>query len=215
MGTLIVKKEKWEIDWGVYNKWINDFIYLQPGFPPLLTIRGAFPVFDYTQTNANLSGTDWSMIYRINNHLTAGAKLSLLRAFDLKAKTWLIQMPSDRYESDLEYSFADGKRTKQPYVKIIFQHVTRQQRVPPRGNIEVKDVLGNVTMKSDYIDPPAAYSLVNFEAGTGLESKTHKIDIVFNVFNALNVSYRDYMNAFRYFSLDRGRNISLKIKYSL
>jgi iron complex outermembrane receptor protein len=215
MGTLIVKKEKWEIDWGVYNKWINDFIYLQPGFPPLLTIRGAFPVFDYTQTNANLSGTDWSMIYRINNHLTAGAKASLLRAFDLKAKTWLIQMPSDRYESDVEYSFADGKRTKQPFVKIIFQHVTRQQRVPPTGNIKVKDVLGNVTMKSDYIDPPAAYSLVNFEAGTGLESKTHKIDIVFNVFNALNVSYRDYMNAFRYFSLDRGRNISLKIKYSL
>jgi len=26
------------------------------------------------------------------------------------------------------------------------------------------------------------------------------------------MSYRDYMNAFRYFALDRGRNLSLKIK---
>lgn len=215
MGSLIVKKEKWEIDWGIYNKWINDFIYLKPGFPPLLTIRGAFPVFDFTQTNANLSGTDFNLNYKINNHLTAGAKASLLRAFDLNANTWLIQMPADRYESELEYSFADGKKTKQSYIKMIFQHVTRQQRVPPTGNIEVKDARGNISMKSDYIDPPAAYSLVNLEAGTGLDIKARKVDLVFNVYNAFNASYRDYMNAFRYFSLDRGRNISIKIKYSL
>jgi iron complex outermembrane receptor protein len=70
-------------------------------------------------------------------------------------------------------------------------------------------------MKSDYIDPPAAYSLVNMEAGTGLDIKSHKLDLVFNVYNIFNVAYRDYMNAFRYFSLDRGRNISIKLKYSL
>jgi iron complex outermembrane receptor protein len=87
--------------------------------------------------------------------------------------------------------------------------------VPPTGNIEVKDARGNISMKSDYIDPPAAYSLVNLEAGTGLDIKARKVDLVFNIYNAFNVSYRDYMNAFRYFSLDRGRNISIKIKYSL
>jgi iron complex outermembrane receptor protein len=39
-----------------------------------------------------------------------------------------------------------------------------------------------------------------------------KIDVVFGVTNLFNVAYRDYINAFRYFTLDRGRNISLKIK---
>ena len=113
LGTLIVNKEKWEAEWGVYQKWINDFIYLKPTYPPLLTIRGAFPAFEYAQTNAMLTGSDLSLSYKINNHLSAQGKGSILRAFDRNAKTWLIQMPADRYETSLEYLFADGKKRKQ------------------------------------------------------------------------------------------------------
>jgi iron complex outermembrane receptor protein len=50
------------------------------------------------------------------------------------------------------------------------------------------------------------------EAAAGIEMMKRKVDFVFGVSNLFNVSYRDYMNAFRYFALDRGRNISLKIK---
>jgi iron complex outermembrane receptor protein len=62
--------------------------------------------------------------------------------------------------------------------------------------------------------PPPAYGLVNFEAAAGMEVLKRKVDVVFGVSNVFNVAYRDYMNAFRYFALDRGRNISLKIKMS-
>jgi iron complex outermembrane receptor protein len=47
-----------------------------------------------------------------------------------------------------------------------------------------------------------------------MELLKRKVDVVFGVSNVFNVAYRDYMNAFRYFALDRGRNISLKIKMS-
>jgi iron complex outermembrane receptor protein len=60
--------------------------------------------------------------------------------------------------------------------------------------------------------PPPAYGLVNFETAAGMELMHKKIDVVFGITNLFNVAYRDYMNAFRYFALDRGRNISLKIK---
>jgi iron complex outermembrane receptor protein len=121
-------------------------------------------------------------------------------------------MPSDRYEADLNYVFIDGKRLKQPSIKISYQYVTEQKRVPPTGNIKVVNPSGQESMESDYMSPPPAYGLVNFEAASSMELMKKKIDVVFGITNLFNVAYRDYMNAFRYFALDRGRNISLKIK---
>jgi iron complex outermembrane receptor protein len=123
-------------------------------------------------------------------------------------------MPSDRYEADLSYVFVDGRKLKQPSVKIAYQYVTEQKRVPPTGNIKVVSQTGQESMESDYMAPPPAYGVVNFEAAAGMEVLKRKVDVVFGVSNVFNVAYRDYMNAFRYFALDRGRNISLKIKMS-
>mgnify|MGYP006273286953 FL=1 len=92
---------------------------------------------------------------------------------------------------------------------------SQQKRVPPTGNIEVKDAFGNVSMQSDYIPPPKAYSLVNIEANSGWMVKKKRVDLIFSITNLFNTSYRDYMNSFRYFSLDRGRNISIKLKVPL
>jgi iron complex outermembrane receptor protein len=121
-------------------------------------------------------------------------------------------MPSDRVELDLEYEFVDGKKLTQSSVKIGLQHVAEQRRVPPTGNIEVAEPNGAVSMRSDYMAPPPAYSLVNLEASTNLVLPRRTVGFVFAIDNVFNTRYRDYMNAFRYFSLDRGRNISLKIK---
>lgn len=215
MGSLVYSSPKWEIEWGVYQKEIDGFMYLKPGYPFLLTIRGAFPVFDYAQTRASLSGTDLSVGYDVSAHWTVQLKGSLLRAYDQTAKTWLIQMPSDRYEAEVSYVFTDGKLLKQPTIKLYLQHVTRQTRIPPTGNIKVVDANGMESMQSDYLPPPPAYTLVNLEASTGLIKKNNSIDVVAGVTNLFNVAYRDYMNAFRYFALDRGRNISLKLKLTL
>lgn len=212
MGNLLYNDNQWEIDFGIYHKRINDFIYLKPTYPPLLTIRGAFPAFDFAQTDASLTGADVNVGYKFNNHLRTQMKASLLRAFDLGQQTWLIQMPSDRYEVDLNYTFIDGKKLKQPSLRIGYQYVTEQKRVPPTGNIKVVDQNGQSSMESDYMVPPPAYGLVNFEAGAGIELMKKKVDFILGVTNLFNISYRDYMNAFRYFALDRGRNISLKIK---
>ena len=212
LGNLLYNNSKWEIDFGVYNKVISDFIYLKPTYPPLLTIRGAFPAFDFAQTDAVLTGSDINIGYKFNNHLQSHVKASILRAFDRRQNTWLIQMPSDRYEADLNYVFVDGRKIKQPSIKLSYQYVTEQKRVPATGNIKVINQNGQESMESDYMAPPPAYGLTNFEAAAGIELMKKKIDVVFGVTNLFNVAYRDYMNAFRYFALDRGRNISLKIK---
>lgn len=215
LANLVFNKEKWDVEAGIYNKEISNFIYLKPVYPALLTIRGAFPAFLYAQTDAALSGADVSVGYAVNRHLKTKVKSSLLRAYDKSAKTWLIQMPADRYETEIEYLFVDGKKLKNQSLRASFQHITQQKRVPPTGNIKVKDASGVEVMQSDYMMPPPAYSLVNLEYFTSLEILATRIECILGVNNLLNTSYRDYMNAFRYFALDRGRNLSIKVKILL
>jgi iron complex outermembrane receptor protein len=155
---------------------------------------------------------DLRLAYRLTNHFQTHVKGSVLRAYNSTEKTWLIQMPSDRFEADLEYSFVDGKKWKQSSIKFGLQHVTEQTHVPPTGNIKVTDAAGIVKMQSDYMVPPPAYTLFNAEAATAIDVRKRRMELVLSATNLFNVSYRDYMNAFRYFSLDRGRNIAIKIK---
>jgi iron complex outermembrane receptor protein len=212
MAGVQYASEHLMIDVGVYLKMIDDFIYLKPTYPPQLTIRGAFPSFEFDQTNARLSGIDLNISYLFGHHIKWTGKASLLRAYDRTADDWLIQMPADRMENSLEYLFSDGKTWKQSYVRVSLINVAKQTRVPDSGNIEISKPDGSVSMESDYSPPPDAYALVSLEAGTDIYLKGRPISVILGVSNLFDTRYRDYMNAFRYYADDMGRNISLRIK---
>ncbi|MFN8245065.1 MAG: TonB-dependent receptor [Ferruginibacter sp.] len=207
-----LKQGRWDIDLGVYAKWISDFIYLEPVYPPQLTIRGAFPSFRYTQTNARLTGIDASVAYEVTHHINWNARASILRAWNRRAGEWLIQMPADRYETELSYDFHNGKQFRESYMKLSVQHILKQTRVPVTGNIELQNPDGTKYLASDYAPPPPAYTLLNIEAGTQLAVAKHIISLTLSVNNLLNTRYREYMNAFRYYADEMGRNISLRMK---
>ncbi len=195
-----------------YQKWISDFIFLSPTFPPQLTIRGAFPVFSYSQTKASLQGVDADARYEITHHIVAAAKMSLLYAKNKNTNEWLVQMPSNRYEADVTYSFNNTNIFKQSSLKLSMQHVAQQKRVPTTGAIELQDAMGNKYYAADYILPPNAYTLFGIEMASSIKVKDNDWGLVLVVSNVLNKAYREYLNAFRYFSDDAGRNISIKIK---
>ncbi|NJO24949.1 MAG: TonB-dependent receptor [Bacteroidia bacterium] len=209
---LSFNRNRWSVDIGIYTKLINDFIYLEPTYPPQLTIRGAFPSFKFSQTNARLSGTDISVAYEISHHISWAGKASILRAWNRKANDWLIQMPADRFENELGYTFRNGKFFKESYLKLNAQNVLKQNRIPADGPIEITKPDGSVIKASDYAPPPGAYMLFGFEAGTEISMGKHNFFLIIGVSNLFNKVYRDYMNAFRYYCDDMGRNISLRIK---
>jgi iron complex outermembrane recepter protein len=208
-ANLVFNNSKWDIDAGAYIKQIDGFIYLEPTFPPELTIRGAFPSFRYSQTNARLHGFDVSAAYNLDAHWNTSVKASILRAWNKETKNWLIQMPADRYEAQVTYNFTNFKKLNETYLSLSSVYVLRQTRVPAAGNIEVP---GSTSKQSDYLAPPPAYFLLNVEAGTKLKMKHNNWNLILAVTNLTNLAYRDYMNAFRYFSDEMGRNISLRLK---
>ena len=191
------KDSSFSFDLTLYSNYINGFINLVPSVPPTLTLRGAYPTFRFIQTNAWLTGADISIEKTISPAFQASMKASLLLPRDIKAKTWLQQMPSQRLEGDLTWFFRSG-HPKQSFVTANVLWVTRQTLVPENSN--------------DYLPPPPGYLLTNFEYATLLHINKKHLNFAFSIYNLFNVRYRDYMNRFRYFNDEAGRNFVMRIK---
>lgn len=185
----------------VYHNRIDDFIYQQPKpDDPVLTIVGAFPLIRFEQTDALLKGLDASVEYHLFHNFLVSSRLSLLRAKNKKTNDWLILMPADRWRNELAYNFKNGNRFADTYIsaEAIF---TFAPRVP-------SDVNG----KQDYKVPPGEYTLVNLNASTTVGLFNTRVTLGIGVRNLFDKAYRDYMNTFRYYADEMGRNFIIRLK---
>ena len=195
----------------LYNNYINNFIFLSPTGRPALTIRGAFPEFIYTQTDSRFQGFDFNGIVQIAKNLSLNSKISYLKAQDLSNNQALIQIPANRWENTLRY---DWKKTS---VSITNLYVAKQNRVPTKiifTEIPSSEIIFT-EYGGDFAPPPAAYSLWSASASQQFAINTKQsLNISLTINNLLNTSYRDYLNRFRYFADEIGRNIAFRAKYS-
>jgi iron complex outermembrane recepter protein len=182
---------------GVYYNYIHDFIYQEPVQPATLTVRGAFPTFVYKQVDAQFMGVDMAFAWEVTHHLAWNAKASIVRAQNLTTDQPLIYIPPDRFESGLTFTFTGGKYIHTPSVGLSGVITRRQDRFPAGV---------------DYALPPAAWALLNAEAGGTLVLGKFTMDLGLGAYNLTNTRYRDYMNRFRYYADEMGRNYSLRVK---
>jgi len=179
-----------------YHNQLNGFIYLRPTLPPALTIKGAFPVFRYEQVNARFSGMDLFVNYKLKPYLHLTLKGAIVRAFNQSEKTFMVGIPADRAEPGITY-LKEFSKARKLVCNISVPLVRTQDRVETN---------------SDYVAPPKGYVLVNAQISYTFLIRKQNIDLSLEFNNLLNQSYRDYMNRFRYFADETGRNIGLKIK---
>lgn len=176
----------------------NNFIYLEPQEVPQLTIRGAFPAFHYQQANARISGLDWSLTYEFLPRLSFSSQGAIIRAWNKDIQDYLIFMPADRFEQALGYQLAE-KDDKEiaPYVRLSMINVLEQKRVPAN---------------SDYTAPPPGHTRFNLEAGYTFYWNKQTLNLGLSIYNLFNTRYREYLNRFRYFTDEIGRNVALRVK---
>ena len=184
----------------VYYIDFQNYIYLKPFKPPTLTIRGAFPTFIYDQVAAHYYGWDFLGELSITKNLDWSIKSSIVRAFNKETSEFLVFIPADRIESELRLNIPNIKKEKNTFIGIGVQWVAKQWRVDA---------------DLDYVPPPDAYQLVFLKAGTRLWLGNQAINLALRINNLFNTGYRDYLNRYRYFADDLGRNISLKINIPL
>ncbi|TAG74875.1 MAG: TonB-dependent receptor, partial [Runella slithyformis] len=151
------------------------------------------------QTRAVFAGIDLTTEYAFSAKFKHQAKLSYLRAYDQQNDDFLVLIPANRSENTLNYNFGTILKSHDTFVSLTHLWVAEQRRVPPN---------------SDFAPPPPAYHLWTVQTGgTFKVSKSRALDWGLSVQNALNTPYRDYLNRFRYFALDQGRNVSLRLKW--
>ena len=196
---LHCKYETWTLEARVYHQFLEGFIYgaLQPA--PRLTIRGAFPLLLYQQHDASLYGTAIAWGYRPWSWLDYRAQLSLLRTWNEELQQPLSNIPADRIKQQLQLRW-QLPRTPTT-VRITHKFVDRQERYPDGLDLSA---------------PPLAYHLFGLAlSAESWEVGRSRCQLSVGIDNLFNRRYRDYLNGFRYFADESGRNIWLRIEWLL
>jgi len=210
-GTLTYANDVFSSTIESYYNTINDFIYIEPNGTEQ-TIRGAFPVWEYKQTNATLFGFDITLNYNFNKLWNVSNTSSYIKGDDTKNKRPLIDIPAFKTITSINFEKENWSGFKS---SITSEFVAKQSRYP-NNNFEQFIPSTGTNVLIDISTPPRAYHLLHF-ASSIILNKQNSTPIVLgiNVNNIFNTSYRDYLNRLRYFTGDIGRNVmlSLKINY--
>lgn len=189
----------------VYYQRVHDYIFLDPQDEIRLTIRGAFPVFRYEQTDAVIYGLDMNTGYDFSQSLNAQLKASYIKGQDKTSDIPLIYIPANNISAHIKYEFAKSIKLgihslENITLELEDQYVFRQNNLLP---------------EQDFSPSPDAYNLLEFRVAADLQLQKTRWRCSIKINNLLNTEYRDYLNRQRYFADDLGRNVilSLGIKF--
>ncbi len=206
--SYLFENDKFNLTLDSYFNRINNFIFLKP-VGTEATLRGAFPVWEYTKTDANLFGLDANVDYYLNEAFTFNLQSSYIYGQNLDENLPLIDMPSFRLSSTIFYSKEEWSDFN---VSLNYVFVAEQNRYPDY-NFETYIASTNTFELVDISTPPPAYNIFNFQAGMTFKVfNKNELNVLARVDNIFNTSYREYLNRLRYFADDTGRNISIQLQ---
>lgn len=186
----IIEHKRFYLGYEIVAKYIDGFINLVPGKEPVLTIRGAFPSFYFTQQNAWIYGCIYNLRYNIDSNFSLRIRGNMLNGYNAGSKNYLNQMPP--YDGRVEIQY----ERKSFQIKLFGDYTLKQSRHND---------------SSDYLPPPPSYFLLGLEINQSVKIKDFEMRWAISVSNALNATYRDYLNRFRYYTDAQGRNIQLRL----
>ncbi|WP_324067953.1 MAG: TonB-dependent receptor [Flavobacterium sp.] len=226
LGDLRLEKEQaykfnttFKKDWKLFqvqlNPFINrisNFIYLQPiGFET--TIRGAFPVWEFKQTEALLTGFDVNTKWTISNHFSHELGLAYVNGQNLSTDKYLIDMPPFVINNKIQYK---NESWFNLVAELKSELVFRQNHFP-NYNFETNIIVNNALtpVLVDISSPPKGYHLLHFYSEMTFKiNKKNSLTTSFSVQNIGNTTYPDYLNRQRFFVDEMGRNIQIQLKFN-
>lgn len=206
------QNDKFTFSLSPYLHYIQDFIYLNAS-EIRLTIRGAFPVYTYTQTDTRFWGLDFESKYHFYKNISAEVQGSFLQVEDLRYNQKLPWIQPNQMRYHIKYNLVLDKKIENFYLNLGLLQAFRQNRAPEALQ-DLNSIPENSVNNFDFAEVPASYWLWNIGIGLDLKlRKSQKLGFYLNIENLLNTGYRNYMNRFRYFADELGRNFNLNIQY--
>lgn len=196
------QSNKFSFEATAHYAYINNYIYLKPTLLYRETRVGQLLEFAYTQTNASFYGMDLNADYQLSKAVNVIAKGSAVNGFNETFQDFMVFIPPYRGEVAARWQpqFATFLKNNAVYGQITGSFTATQTRVNPN---------------SDFVPPPQGYALAALELGADVAIGKQLININFQINNIFNTSYREYMNRYRYFADEPGRNFIVRVKIPL
>jgi iron complex outermembrane receptor protein len=192
-----------------YLSYSKDYVLAQPaGFEQ--TIRGAFPVWEFSPINSIFKGIDIDFVYQINDNIKLKNNISWVEAKDFNSKKHLVNIPPLVVNNEIEFSSEKFKK----FNAIIGNKFVNKQNLFPNNN-SITSVIENGKKVDKIVDistPPDAYNIFNLNFNWGpYNFVSSNFYLGLSIDNLTNKSYRNYLNRLRFYSDEIGRNILLQI----
>lgn len=211
--------KNFQLDAAFYVNYIFNYIFLKP-MGVTQNIRGTYPYFRYTQTDALFTGADLAGSWKAGKRWSVNPKATWLWVSDVRNNDYLVFIPPNRYDISIRYDVSKIKHMKNFFVETKVKYTAHQYRAPRTITVrEFSDAIENgtdplqgSTANFDFMDAPPAYWLWSVSAGISAPGKKMHYDFRVAAENLLNTAYREYTNRFRYYADDIGSNFLLSIK---
>lgn len=207
-GTYNFQNSKTNVVIEAFYNFVNNYILIEPTGTEQ-TLRGAFPVWNYRQSNAKLFGVDLTATYQLSEQFSFINKSSFIKGYEASNNRPLIDIPAVRTINSITFKKPNWNNFN---TALTSEYVFTQNEFPD-NNFEQFIASEDRFVLVDVSTPPAAYHLLNWNAAVDFKlNEKSNLNVSLNVNNIFNTSYRDYINRLRYFADDLGRNVMLQLK---
>ena len=208
-ATAEYKSTFWGVSLNPYLNSISNFILLEPTEVEF-TIRGAFPVWSYRQTDAMLAGMDLSGYFNWMPQLTSRHQFSLVKGRDREREEPLINMPPARFTNSVLFNKTKWNNFQ---LELESDYVFRQNEFPEDIQVFSPEQGGEVLLQIN--TPPDAYHLFNLNSSVDFDlGNSQALAVSLTARNVFNTRFRDYLDRLRYFADSQGINMILNIKFT-
>ncbi len=207
--SAVIHRQHQHFHWSIapYFNYLEGFILLEPAGVEQ-TIRGAFPVWEYRQTDARLWGVDAQLDVDWGEKFSSQHGASYVHGQDLQEERPLINMPPVEIRNRLSYQAGN-----QLEFGLESRYNLEQNRYPD-NNFQAFLPEADEFREVDISTPPAGYHLVSIQASKQFELGGYRLETGLTVNNLFNTSYRNYLDRLRFYGDQTGTSLQFSLKFN-
>ncbi|MBA3554080.1 MAG: TonB-dependent receptor [Gemmatimonadales bacterium] len=176
---------------GVFANYIDNFIFPNPTGE--LDPESGLQIFDITQGNARLTGFEAAVEYHATTVLHLRGTADYTRGQNRSTDAPLPFIPPFRATYSARLEGGQEGFVQRPYLSVGGESNARQSRLDPE----------------DFA--PDGYTLVHLAAGFALPAAGTSIAFDFQLRNALDEDYANFLSRYKTYALDPGRNFVVQV----
>jgi outer membrane receptor protein involved in Fe transport len=210
----------------VYQNWIDNYIYLantgnyryteaaiEEGLGAEGDIEtspgeGLVPEMQSQQTNAQIHGVELSVNHRFNQAWSTDAALEVIAGRDTKNSQNLPLMPANNLRLGAHYQPQDWSGLRLQKISVGVKMVDAQNSA---GDFEAFSQFDDLPFGRASTDAYALWN-VGYQAQVKLERQTVQLGV--RVENLFDTDYVDFLNTYKGYTLNQGRNVQLSARMS-